>query len=158
MKKQTILVLLIVSRLVLGVPPSIQLLQKYQLNQFIPLISSWKSGNIKQFNQDLLPIRLQLVSLQCYMILSKYTRQVMLRNLIKSIYQSNQSLILKLNVVKVGVNLAGLEWDIDDIENCLVGLIDQGLVAGYISHRNCLVLSKKDPFPNTYRVYVSRGL
>jgi hypothetical protein len=45
------------------------------------------------------------------------------------------------------VRLAGLDWDTADVENCMVNMIEQRIISGYVSHGTGIKLGK-NPFPN----------
>ncbi|KAL3900964.1 MAG: hypothetical protein SGCHY_000948, partial [Lobulomycetales sp.] len=147
-KKQIILSRLIVTRMVRGIPPSVALLQKYSLRQFEPLLASYKNGNFRQFHVDIMPLAEQLVQAQLYTIMTKWTRISMLRNLIRNIWAGRNQRILSFEELLLGFRFAGLEdWDLIQVENCIVGMIEQRIILGYVSHGTGLILAKKDPFP-----------
>jgi hypothetical protein len=66
----------------------------------------------------------------------------------KNIWAGRAIPILSMDDLMTGFRFAGLDWDADDIENCMVSMMDQKIVAGYVSHGTGVVLAKKDPFPH----------
>ncbi|KAN0041256.1 hypothetical protein ACTFIV_003793 [Dictyostelium citrinum] len=127
--------------------PKKSLLEKYKLTQFIDIVQSIKSGNIKQFNECLATHQNFFISKGIYLILEKL-KIIVYRNLFKKVH-----LITTGQRIPIGNFVSALKWmendaiDIDETECILSNLIYNGYLKGYISHKVALVVSPTNPFP-----------
>jgi len=128
--------------------PKKSLLEKYKLHQFVDIVQSIKSGNIKLFNQCLTAHQNFFISKGIYLILEKL-KIIVYRNLFKKVFLMNTG----GNKIPIGNFVAALKWmendsvDIDETECILANLISNGYLKGYISHKVGLVVSPTNPFP-----------
>lgn len=127
--------------------PKKSLLEKFKLTQFIDIVQSIKSGNIKQFNECLSTHQNFFISKGIYLILEKL-KIIVYRNLFKKVH-----LITTGQRIPIGNFVSALKWmendaiDIDETECILSNLIYNGYLKGYISHKVALVVSPTNPFP-----------
>ena len=145
--KKRILNYLIPVKLVRGRLPSIKLLEKYNLVEYIPLVLSMRRGDLKTFHATLQLNQDEFIRRGTYLLLEK-CKSVCHRNLFKRIYLILEKHQLPLdNVVRV-MKWLEIDIDLDEVECILANLIFRGAIRGYLSHsKRILVLSKKDPFP-----------
>ncbi|RHY23833.1 hypothetical protein DYB32_009051 [Aphanomyces invadans] len=146
--KRRILQFLVPVKLILGVMPSAQLIETYNLTEFQGISKALQQGNIREFNQ-VCRYQDQFVQQGVYLLMEKL-RAIVMRNLLKKVYvirtKKNQ---LKLVDFQTAVDFAdSAELDMDALESLVANLIFKGYVKGYISHKlKILVLSKSNPFP-----------
>ncbi|OIR58558.1 MAG: COP9 signalosome complex subunit 12 [Amphiamblys sp. WSBS2006] len=154
--KREILVYLIVLRLMHGKVPQERLLHRYCLaEKYLPLVASFKEGNIALFNKTLAQEREWHIEKETYLALVVHVKNIVYRNFFKTVY----SLCLESGVCEEGrLDIPLLEkallWmkqetEAEDIECIAANLIYQEYMNGYISHeKKIIVLSKKNPFPS----------
>eukprot|EP01098_Paradermamoeba_levis_P008911 TRINITY_DN3678_c0_g1_i1.p1 TRINITY_DN3678_c0_g1~~TRINITY_DN3678_c0_g1_i1.p1 ORF type:complete len:463 (+),score=99.74 TRINITY_DN3678_c0_g1_i1:145-1389(+) len=144
--KRLILLFLVPVKMLLGEFPQMEILQRYQLHQFVDLARAVKLGNLEQFNSSLALYEDFFIQKGIYLILEKL-KMITYRNLFRRIY-----LILQNNKIRLALFVQILQWleveiDLDETECILANLIASGYIRGYISHKmSCLVLSQKEPF------------
>ncbi|CAG0894758.1 unnamed protein product [Cyprideis torosa] len=146
--KRLILLHLIPVKLILGVIPKQDLLQKYNLPQFSEVVTSVRTGNLRLFNQTLNQHQAFFIQSGIYLILEK-AKIIVLRNLFKKIYILTGTHQVDIQLFQHALKAMG-EEDVDTAETqCILGnLIFDGHIKGYISHQhNKLVVSKQNPFP-----------
>ncbi|KAF0684967.1 Aste57867_23090 [Aphanomyces stellatus] len=147
--KRQILQFLVPVKLILGVVPSPELFQTYELDEYVGIATSIQQGNISEFNNSMSKFEDQFVQEGVYLLMEKL-RPIVMRNLLKKVYlireKKNQ---LKLADFQLAIDaVGGAGMDMDDIESLVANLIFKGYVKGYISHKlKVLVLSKSTPFP-----------
>jgi len=148
--KKAILRNLVPVKLLRGRFPTLALLQKYQLHEFIPLVESIYNGNLRAFNDGLTKYQDLFIRRGIYLLLEK-CKTVCYRNLLKRFHHVLESKPhLSLLELEKAFKWLGVPMDLDEVECILANLIYRGYIRGYISHtKHVLVLSKKDPFPTT---------
>ncbi|XP_020913510.1 PCI domain-containing protein 2 [Exaiptasia diaphana] len=146
--KRAVLIYLIPVKMLLGLMPSLEVLQKYKLMQFIDIVTSVRTGNLLLFNQTLEKQQAFFIECGIYLILEKL-KILTYRNLFKKV-----SILLKTHQLPLDAYVTALKCmqveDIDIIEiQCIVAnLIYMGYIKGYISHQHQkLVVSKQNAFP-----------
>lgn len=145
--KRRILNYLIPVKLERGRLPALTLLKKYNLQEYVPLVTAIKRGDLRLFNETLLKYQDKFIRRGTYLLLEK-CKTVCHRNLFKRIFIILGKSQLPLNNIVNAMKWLGMEIDLDEVECILSNLIFRGYMRGYISHSNrILVLSKKDPFP-----------
>ena len=145
--KRRILNYLIPVMLERGRLPTMKLLTKYGLKEYVPLVSAIQKGDLRLFNDTLLKHQDKFIRRGTYLILEK-CKTVCYRNLFKRVFLILQKHQLPLDNVSQAMKWLGMEIDLDEVECILGNLIFRGYVRGYISHsKRVLVLSKKEPFP-----------
>lgn len=145
--KKRILNYLIPVKLEQGRLPTVKLLEKYDLREYVPLVSAIRRGDLRQFNDTLLKYQDKFIQRGTYLLLEK-CKTVCHRNLFKRVYKIMGKHQLPLDNVASAMKWLGMEIDLDEVECILSNLIFKKYVKGYISHSmRVLVLSKKDPFP-----------
>eukprot|EP00347_Sterkiella_histriomuscorum_P001298 403372576 len=158
--KKKILKFLIPVEMNLNKFPSKLLLQKYQLNEFIPLAESCIQGDLKKFEETIEQYMDTYVMSGVFLAVEKL-RHLTIRNLIKKValaiakepelqegFEDKPHIILIENIYHI-MNQWDQELDLDELECILANQIYLGYLKGYIMHdKRILVLGKKsDPFP-----------
>jgi len=145
--KRKILNYLIPVKLMRGRLPSVELLVKYNLVEYIPLVDAIRKGDLKTFHITLQDNQDQFIRRGTYLLLEK-CKSVCYRNLFKRIHLVTEKYQIPLEIVIKAIKWLGIDMDVDEVECVLANLIFKGAIRGYISHsKRILVLSKKDPFP-----------
>mmetsp|Transcript_9811 Transcript_9811/g.15079 ORF Transcript_9811/g.15079 Transcript_9811/m.15079 type:complete len:400 (-) Transcript_9811:12-1211(-) len=147
--KKGILRYLVPVKLLRGRLPTAQLLQKYSLHEFIPLVDGIRKGDLRTFNEGLLKYQDLFIRRGTYLLLEK-CKTVCYRNLFKRVFAISGKTQIPLDNVARSFKWLGMHIDLDEVECILANLIFRGYVRGYISHaKRVLVLSKRDPFPKS---------
>jgi hypothetical protein len=124
-------------------------LDKYQLDEFKPLIQGIRKGDLRTFQDGLVKYQGRFIRQGTYLLLEK-CKTVCYRNLFKRIFKVMDSHQISLNDVAKALKWLGMPIDLDEVECILANLIYRGYVRGYLSHaKRVLVLSKRDPFPTS---------
>lgn len=145
--KKRILNYLIPVKLERGRLPSVKLMKKYSLKEYVPLVTAIRRGDLRLFNDTLLKYQDKFIQRGTYLLLEK-CKTVCHRNLFKRVFVIMGKHQLPLDNVASAMKWLGMEIDLDEVECILSNLIFRKYVKGYISHSmRVLVLSKKDPFP-----------
>ena len=145
--KKRILNYLIPVKLLRGRLPSVKLLEKYNLVEYIPLVIAIRRGDLRTFHKTLEENQDEFIRRGTYLLLEK-CKTVCYRNLFKRIYLITEKHQLSLDAVVKAIKWLEIDMDLDEVECVLANLIFRGYVRGYISHsKRILVLSKKEPFP-----------
>ncbi|KAJ3227931.1 PCI domain-containing protein 2, partial [Chytriomyces hyalinus] len=151
-----ILLYLTATRLVLGKPPSSQLLQDYNLDGlFGDLISAASVGNFAEY-EHLLQMRCTwLMRYRLYGIMKYRLKVAMFRNLMKNTWMAlNQTRTISFWQFWNACVFAGAaDFTIEDAECILVTLVDLGYMKGYLNHAKGVVVLSASPFPPMYEVY-----
>lgn len=146
--KRRILIYLLPVKMLIGYIPKQSLLIKYNLKEFVDVVTAVRNGDIRLLNNTFLRYERFFIGAGIYLILEKL-KSVAYRNLFKKIY------VIKNNhQLDIAVFLQSLKWlqmedvDADETECLLANMIYEGKIKGYISHAHKkVVVSKKDPFP-----------
>lgn len=145
--KRRILNYLIPVKLERGRLPTLTLLKKCNLQEYVPLVTAIRRGDLRLFNDTLLKYQDKFIQRGTYLLLEK-CKTVCHRNLFKRVFVIMGKHQLPLDKVANAMKWLGMEIDLDEVECILSNLIFRGYLKGYISHlKRVLVLSKKDPFP-----------
>jgi len=162
--KRTILTYLIPVRLLLGSCPRPQLLKKYNLGHYQPIVTALKTGNVKLLNATLQNHQRELIRTGTYILLEKL-KSAVYRTLLRTIHvihkttgnlSAPKQFQLPIAKFQAGLQWMGVVMDLDEVECVLVNLIYRKYVKGYISHKNqILVLSKADAFPPLSAVFLN---
>uniref|UniRef100_A0A915PKL6 PCI domain-containing protein 2 homolog n=1 Tax=Setaria digitata TaxID=48799 RepID=A0A915PKL6_9BILA len=146
--KRLILIYLVPVKMFLGHMPSIDLLKRYQLQQFATVVESVKDGNLKKLDETLMANERFFVECGIFLMLEKL-KIIAFRNLFKKvtrIYGTNQ---ISYDAFMCAIRWLGIEdMDEDELECILANLIVEKKIKGYLSHMHKkLVISKQNPFP-----------
>mmetsp|Transcript_36003 Transcript_36003/g.88595 ORF Transcript_36003/g.88595 Transcript_36003/m.88595 type:complete len:404 (+) Transcript_36003:126-1337(+) len=127
--------------------PTEALLTRYKLKEFVQLVEAFKTGNVKLFDEALDENMDFFVSKSIYLLLHKL-KLCVYRNLFKRAYNVEKKPQTKLETFVCAVRACGCEdVSAEQVECMLANLIHQGLVKGYIAHKQqTVVLKKDDPF------------
>ena len=147
--KRLILRYLVPTRLVLGVFPSRELLQRYRLTYFMPLCRAVDRGDLRLFERELDAHQQLFIRHGSYLLIER-SKTIAYRNFFRRVHTLHPPGTAKLDVpvFKRCLDAAGVVMDTDEIECVLANLIYKGYIKGYISHQHGkLVVSKGNPFP-----------
>eukprot|EP00290_Baffinella_frigidus_P012367 CAMPEP_0180162356 /NCGR_PEP_ID=MMETSP0986-20121125/29173_1 /TAXON_ID=697907 /ORGANISM="non described non described, Strain CCMP2293" /LENGTH=404 /DNA_ID=CAMNT_0022112821 /DNA_START=62 /DNA_END=1276 /DNA_ORIENTATION=- len=126
--------------------PTQALLERYKLPEFEGIVDAFRSGNVQKFKESLEEHADFFVQRSIYVLLHKLTLCVY-RTLFKKAHAVVGKSQVKLEVLVAAVRAVGGEADPEQVECMLANLIHQGLVKGYIAHKQqTVVLKKEDPF------------
>ncbi|KAF0690833.1 Aste57867_17821 [Aphanomyces stellatus] len=122
--KRMILQFLVPVKLVLGVLPSTELLQAYQLDEYAAIASSIRQGNLFAFNECLEKFQAKFVQQGMYLLMQKL-RPLVLRTLLKKVYLiRDKNLRVKLTDFQAAIEAAGgRDRDMDALECVVANLI-----------------------------------
>ncbi|XP_074657657.1 PCI domain-containing protein 2-like [Tubulanus polymorphus] len=146
--KRLILIYLLPVKMLLGHMPTLEILKKYDLTQFIDVSKAVSTGNLLQLNDALQKHEVFFIKSGIYLILEKL-KIITYRNLFKKVYAIMGTHQLPIDAFVVALKMMKVE-DIDSDEVCCIvaNLIYEGRIKGYISHQHQkLVVSKQNPFP-----------
>uniref|UniRef100_A0A2L2YAG1 PCI domain-containing protein 2 homolog n=1 Tax=Parasteatoda tepidariorum TaxID=114398 RepID=A0A2L2YAG1_PARTP len=150
--KQLILIFLITVKMVLGVMPSMYLLQKYDLMQFAEVAKAVRDGDLQRFGNALEASEDFFIKWGIRLVLEKL-KIIIYRNLFKKVYLLLQTHIIPVGAFKAALNFRKEYQDDDPIEEeevlCILSnLIQENKMKGYISYQHLkVVLSKQNAFP-----------
>lgn len=151
--RRKILLYLVPCKLRLGVLPTQDLLQTYDLTMFFDIVRAIREGNVKLFTEKMEEHAADFIKMGTYLLMMKLKFMV-LRNLCKSVHHEVRRRLGENAAHKL--DLAPFEhvfnWqdgcDADETACLLSNLIHQGAVKGYLSHEHRkLVFAKDLPFP-----------
>lgn len=147
--KKRILKYLIPIKLYRGRLPTTQLLNKYGLEEFKPLVEGISKGDLRTFQDGLDRFQARFIEQGTYLLLEK-CKTVVYRNLFKRLWKILDKHQIRLEYISKAFKWLGMPIDLDEIECILSNLIFKGYIRGYLSHaKRTLVLSKRDPFPTS---------
>lgn len=145
--KRRILSYLLPVKLIQGRLPTKQLLEKYELHEFLHLVEGIRTGNLRDFTDGLLKYQDKFIRQGTYLLLEK-CKAVCYRNLFKRVFLITGKTQLRLEKIMVALKWLETPMELDEIECILANLIYRGYIKGYIAHlQRVLVLSRNDPFP-----------
>lgn len=147
--KKRILNYLVPVKLLRGRLPTIKLLEKYSLYEFLPLLNGMRTGNLMEFSDGLTKNQDLFIRRGTYLLLEK-CKMICYRNLFKRVYSIIGKEQIRLEMIARSLKWLGMPIDLDEVECILANLIFKQYIRGYLSHaKRVLVLSKKDPFPTS---------
>ncbi|OZJ03298.1 hypothetical protein BZG36_02275 [Bifiguratus adelaidae] len=142
---------LVAARLPLGILPTQDLLDKYQLSdQFTDLMNAILAGNFIAFEQSLAATVAFHLKTGNYMILRERVQIITFRCLFRKVHlvTSSQRLSFQDCLAALKFSTGDNSYTLYDVESNLVSLIDQGYIKGYIAHdQQVVILSKTNAFP-----------
>ncbi|KAI8612946.1 hypothetical protein BC830DRAFT_1134448 [Chytriomyces sp. MP71] len=154
--KRKILLYLIPVRLVLGKPPSPDLLLQYNLfNMYGELIVSASTGNFADYDYHVMQRRNWFVRYKLFGVMKHRLKVSMFRNLLKQVWAGLEfPRTIPFEHFAAACRFAGLrDFSNEDSECICQSLVDLGYVKGYINHdRRFLVLLKNNQFPSMYSI------
>ncbi len=156
--KQQSLLYLVVLKMLHGSTPKMDILEKYQLNQLIDLIEPIRLGSLKLFTDKINEYEQFLFDTGLFFLIENL-KLLTIRNLFRMyVYQIDQQQTDKIPLEPTLLVLLnfGFEQDnyftINELIDILNNMIQRGMIKGYISYKfRTLVVSRKDPFPKTFR-------
>lgn len=145
--KRQILHLLIPTKLLIhGLMPSVDLLARYNMNRgfYFKALTCIRTGNIALYKDLLDQAEHDLLKTGTFQIWESLSL-IAYRTLVRRIWKLTESTRISLDTVR---KVLARDLDIEEVGCIVAGLIDAGLVRGYISQTHAtLVLSQKEPFP-----------
>lgn len=148
-----ILKYLIPVKLSIGILPKKQLLEKYNLLEYLNIVEALVRGDLRLLRHALMEHEDEFLRSGVYLVLEKLELQVYQR-LVKKIYiiqkqkDPAKAHQVKLEVIVKALNWLAMDMDVDEVECIMAILIHKNLVKGYFAHKSKVaVLSKQDPFP-----------
>ncbi|VVC44904.1 Proteasome component (PCI) domain [Cinara cedri] len=152
--KKLILQKLIPLNMLQGIMPSLNLLKKYDLDVFMDLTTSLKTGNVKLFRECIDKHEVCYMKCGIYLVLQKLIN-IVYRNLFKKFFLiANNHIIPVETIAALLKKFDDPETSFDNAQSLLVNMIYRGTLRGYLSHAHKkVVLSKKDPFPTGRHVF-----
>ncbi|GBG67103.1 hypothetical protein CBR_g78884 [Chara braunii] len=137
-----------------GVLPSYELLKAYHLYEYIDVVRAIRSGDVRLLKKALLRHEDRFLKAGVYLVLEKL-ETVVYRQIIKRIYliqkqrDADKAHLLKLDVIHKAFKWLSVDIDFEEVECIMSTLIYKGYVKGYISHKNKVVVLKKEPAGGT---------
>ncbi|XP_023940759.1 PCI domain-containing protein 2 homolog [Bicyclus anynana] len=146
--KRLILTYLIPVKMLLGYMPTVGLLEKYDLLQFLELISTVKNGDLRGIDSVMEKHESFFISAGIYLIVEKL-KIIAYRNLFKKVYLEENNHQIDIANFQAALQMMGEEDMSSDETQCIVAnLIYQGKIKGYISYQHKkVVVSKQNAFP-----------
>jgi len=147
--QRTILKYLIPAKVYCGKLPTVELIQKYKLFEYVLLVKAINEGNLSLYRAQIEKYRRIWIKRSIYLALEKL-ELILLRNLMKRVYNLFKKPIIDTDSFKIALNhgMKEVQYDIDETECIISNLILKGFIKGYISHdKRKVVFSKNDPFP-----------
>lgn len=136
--------------------PSSALLSKFLRlrDLYGPLIEYIRKGNLKKYDKLLLEREKELVNRRIYLIIERI-RDICMRNLFRRVFILNDKRSkIPIEQFYIALKHMGLEIDIPETECFLANMIYKGFIKGYIhQERQMIILSVKDPFPKTIKLF-----
>jgi hypothetical protein len=156
-KRQSLLYL-VVLKLLHGVTPNMDILEKYELNELIDLIKPIRAGSLKLFMEKIHEYEQFLFDTGLFFLIENL-KLVALRNLFRTyVYQIDQQQTIRLPLETTLLGLLNFGFDqensftVNELIDILNTMIQRGMIKGYISYTvRTLLISKKDPFPRHFR-------
>jgi len=152
---QRVLAYLVPVNLLMGRMPAPQLLQRHGLQRFQKLQHSVEYGSLHEFNEAMAENQLAFIKAGLYLALEKL-RSVVMRNLMKRICgllveqgragTKGRQFDLENHVLPV-VRWLEPDFDLEDLECCVVNLVHGGYLKGYISYTTHKLVTAEQAFP-----------
>jgi len=140
--KRLILIFLIPVKMFLGHMPSSELLQRYDLEQFVKVSSSVREGNLRDLNETLQEHQQFFIKCGIFLMLEKL-KIITYRNLFKKVAAIMDTNMIKLDAFLVVMKQQGCAMDVDELACIMANLITEKKIKGYISHQKQTVVIAK---------------
>eukprot|EP00164_Ancoracysta_twista_P014506 GFYU01023654.1.p1 GENE.GFYU01023654.1~~GFYU01023654.1.p1 ORF type:complete len:411 (+),score=98.93 GFYU01023654.1:59-1291(+) len=146
--KQLILHFLVPIKMLHGKMPSMKLLAKYKIPQFMDLVSAVREGNLNKFTAAMHKHQEFFIRKGVHLMLEKL-KLLVYRNLFKKVFIiNNKDTRLTVQAFQVALRVAQVDMGEDEIECVLANLMYRDLMKGYVAHaQKKVVLSKAAAFP-----------
>lgn len=149
--KASILIHLCLAKMQFGYTPALNIVSKYQLNEFYDLLVAIKQGQLYEFDEYIKNIHHQYFLSKGLLLHVETLYLLAVRNLFRQVWL----LMNRENKISVETFTRAFEWSyhgqtIDQLQclTLLATLISQNRLKAYISYKHMIVvLSKEDPFP-----------
>jgi len=154
--KASILIHLCLAKMQFGYTPALDIISKYQLNEFYDLLVAIKQGQLFEFDRYVKTIHHQYFLSKGLLLHIETLYLLAVRNLFRQVWL----LMNKENKISVDIFTRAFEWSYHgqttDPLQCLTllaTLISQNRLKAYISYKHMtVVLSKEDPFPKVQQM------
>jgi len=158
---------LVPARMLMGVYPTKELLEKYQLKEYIKISDAIRNGDVKSYNEELEKYEELYISKGVYLVMDKL-KLIVYRNLFKKTVKiiNPQDARLQMEYFDKALKWQSNEpIDILETECILANLIDKKMMKAYLMHqkenkeekkeeKRLVVMSKKQEiFPNIKSLY-----
>ncbi|KAI8837835.1 hypothetical protein BC829DRAFT_404917 [Chytridium lagenaria] len=148
-RKRIILMNLVITRLVLGVIPKMELLRLYRLDAALgEIVAAVRRGSFRDLRAAV-ERRAKWLQRHRFLTIARHRFNIaVFRNLFRKI-QTVFPKVMLFETVERACRFSGLyDFTIEDAECIAQSLMDHGYMKGYISHnKKSIMLSSKDPFP-----------
>ncbi len=150
-----------IKSLFFGKVPKESYLVQYQLDEYIPFITAYKTGNVKLFEESLEILEERFILLGAFLITEKL-KGFVFRNFIRRIYKNYDFSEMKSPNIKIELIYTILtkvfdynEMSMEEFEFYLIGIIYRGLILGYIhfDDKTFVFAKDRDPFPKIGAVF-----
>lgn len=156
--KQQSLLYLVIVKMLHGSTPKMDILEKYQLYELIDLIKPIRMGSLKLFMEKIKEHEQFLFDTGLFFVIENL-KLIAIRNLFRTyVYQIDQQQTDKIPLEPTLLFLLNFNFEpenyftINELIDILNSMIQKGMIKGYISYKfRTLVVSRKDPFPKTFR-------
>ncbi|KAJ3169981.1 COP9 signalosome (CSN) subunit [Geranomyces variabilis] len=148
--KLLILNFLVPTRMILGVLPRPELLQKYPALEYLYgyFVTAIRTGDIRLFDESLQRLQRDLIERGTYLTVER-ARALAARMLFKKVWLVHDgSSRIPMQQFQRAMHLAGSDSSMDSVACMLANMIDKGYLKGYLSHEKQMVVTGKEPFPN----------
>ena len=151
--QRNILKFLLPVKILCGKFPSVELIQKYRLYEYVNLAKSIFEGNIALFKEQTRKFRKLWIKRSLFVIMETL-ELVLVRNLFKRVCKLIKKPIIEIEYFVKAFNISGkINYDMEEAECLLGNLILKGYIKGYISHeKKKIVLSQTEPFPKFEKI------
>lgn len=147
-----VLLYLIPAKILMGVLPSNNMLQKFNMRWFMDISNAIRTGNLRLFDDAVEKYEEFFIKGALWLAVEKM-RPLVYRSLVRKVGLSLSTTKeiqnkIALDKIRIGLHMCQKEMEMDEIECIVANLIYNDYIKGYISHKvGYLVLSKKNPFP-----------
>jgi hypothetical protein len=125
-----------------------EVLKRYRLEQYLPIVHAYRRGHVGEFEAAIDRNRVWFLRHGVYIALERLGLIVQ-RTLVKRAIAATESgHLVPIDVVRAALKVVGLDSSTDLAECTLATLVFRGLLKGYLSHSfQKLVTAKSDAFP-----------
>jgi len=152
--QRLILKYLIPTKICLSKFPTVELIKRYKLYEYVDLAKAVHEGNIALFRQQAEKYKRLWIKRSLFLTIEKM-ELVLIRNLVRRVCKLVKKTIVDTECLVKALNISKtINYDADEVECMLGNLIMKGFVKGYISHeKRKVVLSQNEPFPSFDKIF-----
>lgn len=150
--KRLTLLYLIPARMLKGILPKNELLEKYNMLEFQDIARGIRSGNVALYNQAFKKHEESFIRKGLYLVVGKL-KYLVYRTLCMRLHRITDTPKIKLDYYIKCLGLCDVHMTFDEVECIIANLIYKGYIKGYIAHTaKYLVVSRNTPFPPIHSV------